>query len=151
MFMPAILVSPGLDHRAFRLRHRQTTEPPTALNGENAAPVEPMEVGEPAVSGAPPAGINTIPFSEAFAATDDMAKKNVEIMIAAIKAADYSNALIALSKMASTAKMTPEQEKALTHLIVQVQAHMSREQKEEAASELQKSLPTTNPPETATE
>jgi|SRR5437667_9506176 len=91
--------------------------------------------------------VNTAPLEKSFASAEPANKTSADKATAAIKAGDYSGAMAELQKLASQAKLTPEQQQAVKDVLAQVQKQLSDaaanmgKSAEKAAGDLQKSLP----------
>ncbi|KAB2675102.1 MAG: hypothetical protein DVB31_00995 [Verrucomicrobia bacterium] len=66
--------------------------------------------------------VDTSKVESSFAAADAPAKSEVAKVVDSVKAGDYAGATASLQKLASNAKLTPEQKQSLSDLLAQVQA-----------------------------
>ncbi len=92
--------------------------------------------------------VNTAAMEKSFASAEPTLKGSMDKAVSAIKAGDYAGALASLQSLASQAKLTPEQQKAVTDVITQVKdclakmANQAADQGKKALDDLQKSIPT---------
>ena len=68
------------------------------------------------------ATVDTSKAESAFASADSSLKTTLDSALASVKSGDYSGAATGLQKLASEAKLTPEQQQAVKDLLAQVQA-----------------------------
>lgn len=93
--------------------------------------------------------VDTGKLESSFRAAEPAAKSDADKAVAAVKAGNYSEALADLQRLASKAKLTPEQQEAVKDLIAQVQKAMADAAGKAAAEaqktgeDLKKSLPGT--------
>ncbi len=66
-------------------------------------------------------GIDTSALEKNFLSAETTLKASADKAVAAIKSADYSGAVSELKKLASEAKLTPEQQQAIKDVIAQVE------------------------------
>jgi len=91
------------------------------------------------------AGVDTSKVESSFSASDAQGKSDVDQVVAAVKAGDFAAATAPLQKLASNAKLTPEQQQAVKDLMTQVQEKVKEaaakvgEQASEAAKKAQDS------------
>ena len=91
-------------------------------------------------------GVDTAGVEKSFSSAEPAAKAEVDKIVAAIKSSDYAGAVASLQKLATNAKITPEQKQAVTDLAAQVQAAFADAAKKaageanKAVDNLQKSL-----------
>ena len=92
-------------------------------------------------------GIDTAPLETGFKAAETSLKESADKAVAAIKSADYSNALAELKQLAENAKLTPEQQQAIKDVTAQVQkviadaAGKAAEEAGKALKDVPKTLP----------
>ncbi len=104
-------------------------------------------VGALAVAGCGKKGVSTGKLESSFASAEPATQSDVDKAVTAITAGKYSEAMAYLNKVASKAKLTPEQEAAVKDVIAQVQKQLSAEagkaagELEKSADGLKKSLP----------
>jgi len=91
--------------------------------------------------------VDTTPVEKSFASADPATKTSADQAVSAVKSGDYTGAMTQLQKLASQAKLTPEQQQAVKDVIDQVQKQLADtatkagKDAEKAAGDLQKSLP----------
>ncbi len=91
--------------------------------------------------------IDTSKLEKSFQGSGDNAKVAVSAAVDSIKKQDYNNALANLQKLASQAKLTPEQDQAIKDVMAQVQnalkemASKATEGANKALGDLQKAVP----------
>ena len=91
-------------------------------------------------------GLDTSKVEKSFSAAEPAAKAEVEKIVAAVKSSDYAGAVASLQKLASNAKITPDQKQTLNDLLAQVQTALGDAAKKaageatKAVDNLQKSL-----------
>jgi Spy/CpxP family protein refolding chaperone len=91
--------------------------------------------------------VNTTKMEQSFASADPTSKSEADKAVASIKAGDYQTAIASLQKLASQAKLTPEQKDAVKDVIDQVQNKVQQAIKEagkstdKALDDAKKSLP----------
>lgn len=69
----------------------------------------------------PHATVDPAPIEKSFASAEPDVKSTADKAVAAIKGADYSAAAAELQKLATNAKLTDDQKKAVNNVIAQVQ------------------------------
>jgi hypothetical protein len=93
------------------------------------------------------AAVSTAPLENSFKAAEPAVQSSADQAVSAIKAGDYSGALVQLQTLAKNAKLTPEQQQAIKDVVAQVQkviadtASKAASEAGKTASDLQKSLP----------
>jgi len=91
--------------------------------------------------------VDTAPLEKSFASAEPGNKTAADNAVSAIKTEDYPGAMAQLQKLASQAKLTPEQQQAIKDTLAQVQkqladaASKASKDGQKAATDLQKSLP----------
>ena len=91
--------------------------------------------------------VDTAPLEKSFASAEPANKSAADSAASAIKSEDYSGAVAQLQKLASQAKLTPEQQQAVKDTLAQVQKQLSDaaskavKDGQKTATDLQKSLP----------
>jgi hypothetical protein len=83
--------------------------------------------------------VDTSKLESSFASAEPADKTEMDKAVSSIKAGDYSTGLASLQKLASQAKLTPEQQQAVKDVIAQVQNQLADLGKQ-AAGEAQKTL-----------
>ena len=83
--------------------------------------------------------VDTAKLEASFSTAEPASKSEVDKAVSAIKNADYSSAMASLQKVASQAKLTPEQQQAVQDVIAQVQKQLGAAV-EKAWAEAQKAL-----------
>lgn len=87
--------------------------------------------------------VDTSKIESSFSSSDAQGKSDVDQVVAAVKAGDFAAATAPLQKLASNAKLTPEQQQAVKDLMTQVQEKVKEaaakvgEQATEAAKKAQ--------------
>ena len=71
-------------------------------------------------------GVNTSKLEKSFAGSGDELKANMQTVVAAVKAKDYSKAGEALGVLAKDANLNEEQKTAVQDVLKQVQAAMQK-------------------------
>jgi hypothetical protein len=66
--------------------------------------------------------VDTSKVESTFAGADAGAKADLDKVVSAVKAGDYSGAMTSLQGLAKNAKLTPDQQTALNDLLTQLQA-----------------------------
>src|SRR2546426_3518153 len=66
-------------------------------------------------------GVNTGKLESSFQTAEPAAKSDVDKAVSAIKARNYSDAMTTLQRVASKAKLTPEQQQAIKDTIAAIQ------------------------------
>jgi hypothetical protein len=84
-------------------------------------------------------GVDTAKLETSFSSAEPATKSQVDQAVSAIKNADYTSALASLQKVASQAKLTPEQQQAVQDVIAQVQKQLGAAV-EKASGDAQKML-----------
>ena len=69
-------------------------------------------------------GVDTAKLETSFSTAEPATKSQVEQAVSSIKSADYPAALASLQKVASQAKLTPEQQQAISDVMAQVQKQL---------------------------
>jgi DNA-binding NtrC family response regulator len=91
--------------------------------------------------------VDTAPLEKSFASAEPANKTAADSAVSAIKSEDYPGAMAQLQKLASQAKLTPEQQQAIKDTLAQVQkqvadaATKAGKDAQKTATDLQKSLP----------
>jgi len=91
--------------------------------------------------------VDAAPVEKSFATAEAPVKSTADKAVAAIKGADYTTAVAELQKLAADAKLTPEQKKAVSDVLAQVQKAMAdlgkkaTEDASKALGDAQKALP----------
>lgn len=91
--------------------------------------------------------VDTGPLQSSFKSAEPAAQTSADKAIAAIKAGDYSGALAEMKTLAGNAKLTPEQQQAVSDVVAQVEkavadaAAKAKGEATKAADDLKKSLP----------
>jgi gas vesicle protein len=80
-----------------------------------------LAVAAMALVGCTKSGVDTSKVESSFSEAEPAAKSAVDQVVTAVKAGDYAGALVPLQKLASNAKLTPEQQQAVKDLMTQVQ------------------------------
>ena len=89
--------------------------------------------------------VDTSKIESSFSSSDAQGKSEVDQVVAAVKAGDFAAATAPLQKLASNAKLTPEQQQAVKDLLTEVQDKVKEaaakvgEQASEAAKKAQES------------
>ena len=89
--------------------------------------------------------VDTSKIESSFSSSDAQGKSDVDQVVAAVKAGDFAAATAPLQKLASNAKLTPEQQQAVKDVMTQVQEKVKEaaakvgEQASEAAKKAQES------------
>jgi hypothetical protein len=83
--------------------------------------------------------VDTAPLERSFASADASLKSTADRAIAAIKESNYQGALAEVQKLASNAKLTDEQKKAVNDVIAQIQKAIT-EMADKAAGEANKAI-----------
>ena len=65
--------------------------------------------------------VDTSKVESSFSSAEGSAKAEVEKVVAAVKNADYAGATATLQKLASNAKLTPEQQQSVKDLLASIQ------------------------------
>lgn len=68
--------------------------------------------------------VDTSKIESAFTSADSAIKTTLDSAVTAVKSGDYSGAVTTLQKLASEAKLTPEQQQAVKDFMAQVQAQI---------------------------
>jgi hypothetical protein len=93
------------------------------------------------------ASVDTAKLEDSFKSAEATVRTSADKVVAAVKAGDYSGAMTELKTLASNAKLTPEQQQAVTDLVAQVQKALTdaagamKADATKAATDVQKSLP----------
>jgi len=66
--------------------------------------------------------VDTSKVESTFSSAESPSKADVDKVVTAVKAGDYAGAVASLQKVASNAKLTPEQQTAVKDLLAQVEA-----------------------------
>jgi outer membrane protein assembly factor BamD (BamD/ComL family) len=91
--------------------------------------------------------VDTAPLQNSFASAEATLKSSADKAISAIKSADYSGATAELQKLASQAKLSPEQQQAIKDVVGQIQKQLADAAAkagtsvDKASKDLQKALP----------
>lgn len=91
--------------------------------------------------------VNTTKMEQSFASAEPTSKSEADKAVASIKAGDYQGAIGSLQRLASQAKLTPEQKDAVKDVIDQVQNKLQEAVKEagknteKALDDVKKSIP----------
>jgi DNA-binding NtrC family response regulator len=91
--------------------------------------------------------VDTAPLEKSFASAEPANKTVADSAVSSIKSEDYPGAMAQLQKLASQAKLTPEQQQAIKDTLAQVQkqvadaATKAGKDAQKTATDLQKSLP----------
>ncbi len=83
--------------------------------------------------------VDTAPLEKSFASAEPANKSAADSAASAIKSEDYPGAMAQLQKLASQAKLTPEQQQAVKDTLAP--ASKAAKDGQKAATDLQKSLP----------
>jgi hypothetical protein len=83
--------------------------------------------------------VDTAKLESSFSSAEPASKSEVDKAVSAVKSADYSSALASLQKVASQAKLTPEQQQAVKDVITQIQKQLGAAV-EKAGGDAQKAL-----------
>ncbi|HEX2999412.1 MAG TPA: hypothetical protein VHR86_04160 [Armatimonadota bacterium] len=92
-------------------------------------------------------GVDTTKLQKSFAAADTTTQSTVNKIIIAVQSEDYPNATAELNKLATNAKLTPEQQQAIKDTLAQItkiaseQVQKAGEAATKAAGDVQKALP----------
>ena len=92
-------------------------------------------------------GVETSQLEQSFQSAEAPVRTSVNKAVAALKNADYAGAMADLQKLASQAKLTPEQQTAVNDVVEQIKkviaetASKAAEGANQAIGDLQKSLP----------
>ncbi len=88
-------------------------------------------------------GVDTGQLQRSFRSAEPATQSEVDKAVTAVQDGKYSEALAYLNKVASQAKLTPEQEGALKDVIAQIQKQITAAAGDiqKQADEMQKSLP----------
>ena len=91
--------------------------------------------------------VDTAPLEKSFASAEPANKAAANEAVSSIKSENFSGAVAQLQKLASQAKLTPEQQQAIKDTLAQVQKQLAdaaaklSKDGQKAATDLQKSLP----------
>ena len=91
--------------------------------------------------------VDTTKLETSFASAEPADKSQSQQIVSSVKAGDYTGALASLQKLASQAKLTPEQKDAIKDVTEQVQKQLgaaiekAAEGGQKALNDLQKSVP----------
>jgi uncharacterized lipoprotein NlpE involved in copper resistance len=91
--------------------------------------------------------VDTTPMEKSFSSADPATKSTADNVVTEIKNSNYSGAVADLQKLASNAKLTPEQQQAVKDVVAQLQkalgdtASKAADGANKAATDLQNSLP----------
>jgi septation ring formation regulator EzrA len=94
-------------------------------------------------------GPDTGRLETSFQSAEPAVKSDVDKAVTAIRAGNYSQAMADLQRVASRAKLTPDQQQAINDVLAQLQKEISAAAKkaagdaEKAAEDLKRSLPGT--------
>jgi hypothetical protein len=91
-----------------------------------------------AFTGCAKKGVDTGKLESSFKSAEPATQSSVDKAVSAIKAGNYSDALVTLQGVAAKAKLTPEQQQAIKDVVAQIQKQMA-EAANKAAGDLQKS------------
>src|SRR5689334_17376292 len=69
--------------------------------------------------------VDTAPLEKSFASAEPANKAGADKAVSEIKAGDYSAAMASLQKLATQAKLTPEQQQAIKDVLAQVQKELT--------------------------
>lgn len=92
-------------------------------------------------------GVDTSKLENSFKSAEPAQQTSVTKVVEAVKAGNYSAALTDLQRLASNAKLTPEQQQAIKDLMAQVQGKVTEAagklagDAQKATEDLKKSLP----------
>jgi hypothetical protein len=70
-------------------------------------------------------GIDTSKLERSFQASEPTAKQNVQSVVQAVEKQDYAAATASLQKLATQAKLTPDQQEAIKEVLEQVKAKLT--------------------------
>ncbi len=70
-------------------------------------------------------GVSTSELQSAFKGSDQTAQSSVDKVVGCVNAGDYAGASAELGKLAGQAKLTPEQQKAISDTLEQVKAALA--------------------------
>ncbi len=91
-------------------------------------------------------GVSTSELESAFKGSDQTAQSCVDKIAGCVKAGDYAGATAELGKLAGQAKLTPEQQKAISDTVEQIKAALAEKAQKagqdatKAMGDMQKSL-----------
>jgi len=91
--------------------------------------------------------VDTAPLESSFKSADAGTQSSADKAVAAIKAGNYSSALVELKTLASNAKLTPDQKQAIQDVTSQVEKAVAKvasnvkAEANKAAEDLKKALP----------
>ena len=91
--------------------------------------------------------VDTTPIEKSFSSADPATKSTADTVVSEIKSANYSGAVTDLQKLASNAKLTPEQQQAIKDVVAQLRtalgdtASKAADGANKTATDLQNSLP----------
>ena len=91
-------------------------------------------------------GVSTSQLESSFKGSEPAAQSAVDKVVACVKAQDYAGASTELGKLAGQAKLTPEQQKAVTDTLEQVKTALAEKVQKagqdatKAVGDMQKSL-----------
>ena len=91
------------------------------------------------ISGCKKSGVDTRPLEKSFSSAEPATKGSADKADSAVKAGDYAGAMAELQKLAAQAKLTPEQQKAITDTLEQVRQQMAAAA-EKAAGDAKKGM-----------
>ena len=99
-----------------------------------------------ALVGCKKSGVDTKPIEKSFSSAEPATKNSADKAVSALKAGDYAGAMAELQRLAAQAKLTPEQQQAITDALEQVReqiaaaADKAAQDAKKGMEDLQKSL-----------
>ena len=95
--------------------------------------------GTIALTGCKKSGVDTQPIEKSFASAEPAAKSTADKVVAEIKANNYSGAMAELTRLASDAKLTDAQRKAVSDTLEQVKEQI-KAAADQAAKDVKKGM-----------